>query len=75
LHTVIEKNQKSLLKFYKTDYTDSLEMGIQPEEGSQYLVAPCIIEYINTKMILVSEEWGKYINSESNIISWKSITL
>lgn len=48
-----------------TDYIDSLEMGLEPEESSQYFVAPFIIEYINTKMILVSKEWKKYLRDKS----------
>lgn len=48
-----------------TDYIDSLEMGFEPEEGSQYWVAPFITEYISTKMILVSEEWGKYLRDKT----------
>ena len=48
-----------------TDYTDSLEMGIHPEDGSQYWAAPFIIEYINTRMILVSEKWGEYLKDKT----------
>lgn len=48
-----------------TDYIDSLEIGIEPEDGSQYWVAPFISEYINTKMLLVSEEWGEYLRDKS----------
>lgn len=48
-----------------TDYIDNLEMGLEPEEGSQYWVAPFITEYINEKMILVSEEWKKYLRDKT----------
>jgi len=40
-------------------------MGIHPEDGSQYWVAPFIIEYINTRMILVSEEWGECLKDKT----------
>ncbi|EGT3605883.1 hypothetical protein GZ981_000929 [Clostridium perfringens] len=47
-----------------TDYVDSLEIGLNPQEGSQYWVAPFITEYINKKMILISDEWKKYLKSK-----------
>lgn len=44
-----------------TDYIDSLEMGLEPEEGSQYFVAPFIIDYIDKKMVLIDEGWKAYL--------------
>lgn len=44
-----------------SNYIDSLELGLEPEEGSEYFVVPFIAEYINTKMILVNLEWVDYL--------------
>jgi hypothetical protein len=36
-------------KLHSTDYLDALEMNMQPEEGSQYWVLPCVVEYMNNR--------------------------
>ncbi len=37
------------VKMHSSDYLDALEMDMQPEEGSQYWVCPCIVEYMNDR--------------------------
>ena len=37
------------VKMQSLDYLDDVEMGVQPREGSQYFVCPCIVEYMNTR--------------------------
>ena len=37
------------IKFHSSDYLDALEMGMKPQEGSQYWVYPIIVEYMNDR--------------------------
>jgi len=37
------------VKMHSSDYLDAMDMGIQPKEGSQYWVCPCIVEYMNNR--------------------------
>ena len=37
------------IKFHSSDYLDALEMGMKPQEGSQYWVYPIIVEYMNER--------------------------
>jgi tRNA isopentenyl-2-thiomethyl-A-37 hydroxylase MiaE len=51
-------------KLRSTDYLDALEMNMQPEEGSQYWVLPCVVEYMNDRF---NTELLNYIqNNEGN---------
>ena len=52
------------IKFHSSDYLDALEMGINPQEGSQYWVCPIIVEYMNDRF---DKELLQYIqNNEGN---------
>ena len=37
------------IKFHSSDYLDALEMNADPQEGSQYLVCPIIVDYMNER--------------------------
>jgi len=37
------------IKFYSSNYLDALEMGMKPQEESQYWVCPIIVEYMNER--------------------------
>lgn len=37
------------VKMHSSDYLDAMEMDMQPTEGSQYWVCPCIVEYMNDR--------------------------
>lgn len=37
------------IKFHSSDYFDALEMGMEPQDGSQYWVCPIIVEYMNDR--------------------------
>lgn len=37
------------VKMHSSDYLDAMEMDMKPEEGSQYWVCPCIVEYMNER--------------------------
>lgn len=37
------------VKMHSPDYMDAMEMGQQPEEGSQYWVCSSIVEYMNER--------------------------
>lgn len=37
------------IKFHSSNYLDALEMGMKPQEESQYWVCPIIVEYMNER--------------------------
>ena len=52
------------IKFHSSDYLDALEMGMKPQEGSQYWVCPIIVEYMNDRF---DKKLLQYIqNNEGN---------
>lgn len=52
------------IKFHSSDYLDALEMGMKPQEGSQYWVCPIIVEYMNERF---DKKLLQYIqNNEGN---------
>ena len=52
------------IKFHSSDYLDALEMGMKPQEGSQYWVYPIIVEYMNDRF---DKKLLQYIqNNEGN---------
>ena len=38
------------IKFHSSDYLDALEMGMEPQEESQYWVCSIIVEYMNDRL-------------------------
>ena len=46
-----------------SDYIDSLDMGLEPEEGSQYWVAPFIQKYIKDNEEILGDGLIDYINN------------
>lgn len=52
------------IKFHSSDYFNALEMGMKPQEGSQYWVCPIIVEYMNDRF---DKKLLQYIqNNEGN---------
>ena len=52
------------IKFHSSDYLDALEMGMKPQEGSQYWVCPIIVQYMNDRF---DKKLLQYIqNNEGN---------
>ena len=52
------------IKFHSSDYLDALEMGMKPQEGSQYWVCPIIVGYMNDRF---DKKLLQYIqNNEGN---------
>jgi hypothetical protein len=50
-----------------SDYMDSLELGMTPEEGSQYLVAPYVQEIFDTVMVRFRPDIAELIKKESHM--------
>ncbi len=44
-----------------SDYVDALTVGIEPEDGSQYYIAPFIQEFINDTVKKVNPELKKFL--------------
>ena len=40
------------IKFHSSNYLDALEMGMKPQEESQYWVCPIIVEYMNERFLI-----------------------
>ena len=59
------KHETSFLSsVHSSDYLDALEMGMKPQEGSQYWVCPIIVEYMNDRF---DKKLLQYIqNNEGN---------
>ena len=47
------------------DYVDYLEAGEMPPEGSQYLVAPFIADFIKSNYLLIDENCLKYLQDNT----------
>lgn len=48
-----------------SDTIDHLDIGMEAPEGSQYLIAPFIQEYIDKKVILLNPELKKYLKENN----------
>ena len=55
----------SPLSIMSTDYIDSLDLGLTPEENSQYWVAPFVEIYLKDNISLIDPECLKYLRDNT----------
>lgn len=50
-----------------TDYTDCLDFGLTPSDGSQFLVAPFVEEYLKAHLDLIDPECYRYLQENTSM--------
>lgn len=50
-----------------TDYTDYLEAGQNPPDGSQYFVAPCVEQYLKNHLSLIDPGCYRYLQEKTTM--------
>ena len=48
-----------------TDYIDHLEFGQTPPEGSQYWVAPFVVEFLKSNIEMIDENCYEYLKENT----------
>lgn len=57
----------SPLSIMSTDYIDSLDCGLEPEEGSEYWVAPFVEKFIKESISLIDQSCLNYLRENTSM--------